>query len=139
MRANFDLADVPVVDASDLVFVIELLRERGQGLALLRGLREDEIREIEDAIWAAFDDKTAGTSRLALALRFRALLQVFTSRRLKGLFLERGFKLLAAAAEHAAARPLNIRFGFNGQQMLLALDASTVRPLHPATELPLAA
>ncbi|MBS0249661.1 MAG: hypothetical protein JSR78_01180 [Proteobacteria bacterium] len=139
MRTNFDLSDVPVVDASDLAFVIELLRERGQGLALLRGLREDEIREIEDAIWAAFDDESMGTPRLAVALRFRALLQAFSGRRLKALFLERGFRLLAFAAQDAAARPLNVRFGFNAQRMLLALDASTARPLHRADDLPLAA
>lgn len=139
MRANFDLSDVPVVDASDLAFVIELLRERGQGLALLRGLREDEIREIEDAIWTAFDDASKGTARLAVALRFRALLTAFAGRRLKALFLERGFRLLALAAQDAAARPLNVRFGFNAQQMLLALDASTARPLHRTDALPLAA
>lgn len=139
MRAHFDLSDVPVVDASDLAFVIELLRERGQGLALLKGLCENEIREIEDAIWAAFDDETMETARLAVALRFRALLHVFTSRRLKALFLERGFRLLALAAQEAAGRPLNVRFGFNAQQMLLALDASTAWPQRRTDDLPLAA
>lgn len=139
MRAHFDLSDVPVVEASDLAFVIDLLRERGQGLALLRGLREDEIREIEDEIWMAFDDARKGTARLAVALRFRALLTAFSGRRLKALFLERGFRLLALAAQDAAARPLNVRFGFNTQQMLIALDASAARLRESAHTLPLAA
>lgn len=123
MQNNFNLTDVPTVDASDLGFIIGLLIERGQGLALLRGLHETEIREIEETIWMEFPG--ASDARLAVALRFRALLDVFASRRLKALFLDRGFRLLAAVAREAAVRPLNVRFGFNAQRMLLSLDAIT--------------
>lgn len=139
MQSNFNLSDVPTVDPSDLRFVIELLIERGQGLALLRGLDEAEIREIEETIWQKNPD--ANHVRLATALRFRALLDVFASRRLKALFLDRGFRLLAAIAREAAARPLNVSFGFNAQRMLLSLDAITARPENSVDDLrlPLAA
>jgi hypothetical protein len=122
----FDLADVPSVRASELRLPMQLLIERGQGLALIKGLSEREIRELEDEIWARFDDDSE--ARLALALRFRALLDVFTYRRLKRLLLERGFKLITAAIEEAARQPLNVRFGFNAQKLLMALDAATARP-----------
>jgi len=125
MRNDFNLADVPVVEASDLGFVIKLMVDGGQGLALLRGMHESEIRDIEDRIWAEFQGSS--DTRLAVALRFRALLQVFGSRRLKALFLERGFRILVAAAREAAARPLNVRFGFSSQRMLTALDLATAR------------
>lgn len=128
MRANIDLADVPVVNASELNVIMEMLIERGQGLALLRGLREDEIRVLENDLWAEFEVPDA--SRLATALRFRALLDVFASRRLKALFLDRGFRIWAVAVREAARRPLNIRFGFNAQQLLMALDASTAPVAH---------
>ncbi|WP_045835583.1 hypothetical protein [Hyphomicrobium sp. 99] len=123
MRACINLADVPVVDASEFHIVMEMLIENGQGLALLRGLKEEEIRVLENRLWIEFEG--SDTARLAIALRFRALLDVFASRRLKALFLDRGFRLLRSAVREAAQRPLNIRFGFNAQQLLLALDAAT--------------
>lgn len=123
MRANINLADVPAVEARELHFVMDMLIRSGQGLALLRGLKEEEIRSLEARFWADF--KGSEIACLAVALRFRALLNVFADRRLKALFLDRGFRLLALAAYEAAQRPLNIRFGFNAQQLLLALVAAT--------------
>lgn len=140
MTATFDPSNVPAVDTSDFEFVMQHLIARGQGLALLKGLSEDEIRALEDQIWAEFDGSSH--ARLAIALRFRALLQVFASRRLKSLFLERGYRLLAAVTREAAARPLNTRFGFNAQRLLLALDGATSTAPVPAREpalMPLAA
>ena len=140
MATNFNLADVPVVEASKLDDVVQMLVEDGQGLVLLRGLKEEEIRRIEAGLWADFQGHDE--ARLAVALRFRALLDVFASRRLKALFLDRGFRLLAAAAREASRRPLNIRFGFNAQQLLLGLDASTAGSLNEIREdaaLPIAA
>ncbi|MFT3731563.1 MAG: hypothetical protein QM780_09130 [Hyphomicrobium sp.] len=140
MEGNFDRADVPTVAASDLGFVLQLLIDQGQGLALLRGMNENEIREIENRIWAEFQGSRE--TRLAVALRFRALLDVFTCRRLKALFLDRGFRTLAAAASVAATRPLNVRFGFNPQRLLMALETMTAPALTSTWEeaaLPLAA
>jgi hypothetical protein len=127
-----NLADVPKVDASELDMPMRMLIEKGQGLALLKGLSEREIRELEDDIWADFEG--SDEARVAVALRFRALLDVFAARRLKGLLVDRGFKLIAAAIKEASELPLNMRFGFNAQKLLMALDAATARPLAQVAE-----
>jgi len=127
-----NLADVPKVDASELDMPMRMLIEKGQGLALLKGLSEREIRELEDDIWADFEG--SDEARVAVALRFRALLDVFAARRLKGLLVDRGFKLIVAAIKEASELPLNMRFGFNAQKLLMALDAATARPLAQAAE-----
>jgi hypothetical protein len=126
MTVILNLADVPRVDAAQLDMPMRLLVGKGQGLALLKGLSEREIRELENEIWSGF--KGSDEARLAVALRFRALLDVFTSRRLKGLLVERGFKLIAAAIREASRLPLNTRFGFNAQKLFVALDAETAQP-----------
>jgi hypothetical protein len=140
MHSNFNLADVPVVNASDLGFAIQLLVGSGRGLAFLRGMHENEIREIEDRIWSEYQGSSE--ARLAVALRFRALLDVFASRRLKELFLDRGLRLLSAAAQEAATTPLNVRFGFKSQRLLLALDAASLpvpRAVEAEVPMPMAA
>jgi hypothetical protein len=133
MPSNLNLADVPQIAASDLDRAMQLLIARGQGLALLKGLTEQEIRKLEDDIWLEFDGDAE--VRLAVALRFRALLAVFTARRLKDLLLERGFKVIAAAIVEAARQRLNTRFGFNAQRLLLAVDAATSPARVTATEI----
>ena len=126
MTAKFNLADVPTVDAAELGIPMRLLIEKGQGLALLKGLSEREIRDVEDDIWTGFEGSEE--ARLAVAVRFRALLGVFASRRLKALLLDRGFRLVAAAIREASRQPLNTRFGFNPQKLLMALETATARP-----------
>ena len=134
MTVILNLADVPRVDAAELDMPMRLLIGKGQGLALLKGLTEREIRDLENEIWSGFEG--SDEARLAVALRFRALLDVFASRRLKGLLLERGFRLIAAAIREASRQPLNTRFGFNAQKLLTALDAATASPVR-AEPLPL--
>lgn len=123
MTIALDIADVPVVSGDDLYQPMRWLIEQGHGLALLKGLGESDIRRLEDALWSRF----SGTpeARLAVALRFRALLDVFAARRLKELLLQRGFKVVRAAVEAAAEHRLNARFGFSTQRFVLALDAAT--------------
>lgn len=137
MTASLNLSDVPQVEASELDMPMRLLIETGQGLAFIKGLTEKEIREVEQQVWAAFE----GTSeaRLAVALRFRALIDVFGARRLKELFLNRGFKLIAAAIAEASTQRLNVRFGFNSQKLLLALEAATTPVFAEPIEFKLAA
>ncbi len=127
MTVLLNLADVPKVDASELDMPMRMLIDKGQGLALLKGLSEREIRELEDDIWADFEG--SDEARLAVALRFRALLDVYAARRLKGLILDHGFKLIAAAIKEASQQPLNTRFGFNAQKLLMALEAATAHPV----------
>jgi len=137
MTVILNLADVPRVDAAELDIPMRLLIGKGQGLALLKGLTEREIRDLENEIWTGFEG--SDEARLAVALRFRALLDVFASRRLKGLLLERGFRLIAAAIREASRQPLNTRFGFNAQRLLTALDAATAWPAAEPLPLKIAA
>ena len=129
MTAPLNLSDVPQVDATDLDLPMRLLISQGQGLALLKGLTEKEIRDVEEQVWASLE--VGSEARLAVALRFRALLAVFSSRRLKDLLLNRGYKLVAAAIEEASTQRLNVRFGFSAQKILLALEAATAPALLP--------
>lgn len=123
MTAKLDLADIPQIAMSDLHRPMQMLIAKGQGLALLKGLSEREIRDLEDDIWTDFEGSPE--IRLAIALRFRALLDVFAARRLKDMLLERGFKVIAAAIAEASQQRLNMRFGFNAQRLLLAIDRAT--------------
>jgi hypothetical protein len=123
MIAKLDPTDVPQVTASDLNRPMQMLIANGQGLALLKGLSEHELRELEDSLWSDF--KSDADTRVAVALRFRALVDVFAARRLKNMLLERGFKVIAAAISAASEQRLNTRFGFNAQRLLRAIDAAT--------------
>lgn len=117
---TIDPNDVSPVSAEDLYLPMRIAIANGRGLALLNGLPEDQIRALESEIWAAFPQDTA--TRLAVALRFRALLGVCASRRLKDLFLAQGFKFVARAVREAATQRLNARYGFSAQKFVLALD-----------------
>ena len=117
-----DATDVQPVDASDLMLPMQHLIAEGRGLALLYGLAEDDFRRVETMLWRHYADQPH--LRLAVALRFRALIDVFGARRLKELFLKRGFKLIAAAIDVAATQRLNAHFGFKTQCFVLALDTA---------------
>ncbi|MBA2127308.1 hypothetical protein DLM45_13895 [Hyphomicrobium methylovorum] len=123
MPSQFNLDDVPSVNAADFKVPMDLLIQRGHGLALITGLTESEIRALESEIWNAFADQPE--VRLPIALRFRALLHVFAARRLRNLLLERGFKVLTAALIAASEQRLNTRFGFSAHRLFLAIDAAT--------------
>lgn len=117
---SIDRCDVPTVGLHDLYVPFRFLIAEGRGLALFNGLCEDEIRDVEAFLWQHFADRPQ--TRLAVALRFRALLGVFRARRLQQAFLEQGFKLIALAASEGAGQRLNIRFGFKAQAFVMALD-----------------
>jgi hypothetical protein len=127
MNAAIDTADVPPVSLHDLYMPMKRLIASERGLALLNGLDESSIRGLEDEIWAHFADRPH--VRVAVALRFRALLDVFGGRRLKSLFLQQGFKLIAKAIHEASTQRLNSRFGFKSQAFISALAQSTARRL----------
>ena len=126
MRCSIDLSDVPPVAVADLSVPMRIAIERGHGLALYKGLTEAQLRAIETDLWAHFSDKPE--TRLAVALRFRALLEVFATRRLKQIFLTTGFKLIARALAEAATQRMNATIGFSAQKFVLALD----RPRSPS-------
>jgi hypothetical protein len=130
MTAKFDSADVPTVAASDLYRPMEILIASGQALALLKGLSKHELRDLEHAFWHQFEDDPH--TRLAVALRFRALADAFAARRLKNMLIERGFKVIAAAIVAASEQRLNAHFGFNAQRLLIAIEAATRPVQRPA-------
>lgn len=125
MAHPIDPSDVTRVSLHDLYMPMKRLIETGRGLALLNGLTEEDIRELESEIWVLFADRPH--LRVAVALRFRALLDVFAGRRLKDLFLHQGFKLIAKAVHEAANQRLNARFGFRPQAFVTALSTANVR------------
>lgn len=127
MIVRVDPADVPQVSASDLYLPMQMLIANGQGLALLKGLSERDLRELETAIWSELGCDPA--VRVAVALRLRALVKVFGARRLKDMLLARGFKVISAAIAAASKQRLNARFGFNAQHLLLAIETATA-PKH---------
>lgn len=116
---TIDSRDVPSVALHDLYAPMRRLIAEGRGLALLNGMSETEIRAVESQIWADFADQPE--TRLAIALRFRALLDVFATRRLRQEFLNQGFKLIARAVAEASTQRLNTRFGFTAQKFVTAL------------------
>ena len=122
MRCSIDLADVPPVTPADLTLPMRIAIEHGHGLALYKGLAENQIRAIETDLWAQLSH--APEIRLAVAVRFRALLDVFATRRLKQLFLKTGFKLIARALAEAATQRINADVGFSAHKFVLALDRS---------------
>lgn len=125
MQPAVDTTDVEPVRLHDLYLPVKFLISRERGLALLEGLNEADIRIVESEIWRHFSDRPH--MRVAVALRFRALLAVFSGRRLKALFLEQGFRLIAKAVHEAASQRLNTRFGFKEQAFILALSSTANR------------
>jgi hypothetical protein len=119
MRPPVDCSDVPAVKTEALLIPMRRAIAEGRGLALLTGLKESTIRDLEHELWQHFANEPE--TRLAVALRFRALLDVFGQRRLKDLFLAQGFKLIARAIREAAQQRLNTRYGFCAQKFVIAL------------------
>lgn len=124
-----DTADVPTVTAHEMSAAIDHLVDAGQGLAFLKGLDEESLADLENALWRLWPD--APERRLAVMLRFRAALAVFGARRLRNLLLTRGYRVVRASAEIAASARLNVRFGFRVQSFFAALDDAT-RPIEIA-------
>ena len=118
---SIDPVDVPPVSLEQILVPLREAIANGQGLALLNGLSEEAIRDLEGTVWSEI---SCPKTRVAVALRFRALLDVFRARRLKHLFLMNGFKLIARAAREASSQRLNASYGFNAQKFVFALAAA---------------
>ncbi len=111
MCSKVDMSDVPLVASHELLVPMQHLIDTERGLGMLHGLSDAELRAVDQAVW----DALAGDAirRVAVLLRFRALIQVFKARRLAELFLHRGFLLIAPAVHVAARMRLNTEWGFN--------------------------
>jgi hypothetical protein len=121
MTVILDFTDLPRVTAGELELPMRHLISSGRGLALIRGLSEAELEEIDHMMW---DESEGGdpVQRLATVLRFRALAQVFASERLQNLFLQHGLPLLPSILETAARMRLNVQWGFSAHKFARALQ-----------------
>jgi L-alanine-DL-glutamate epimerase-like enolase superfamily enzyme len=106
-----NLSDVTPVDPRTLALAMQYMVGTGRGLAMLRGICEAELREVDRALWDALGDNPA--ERVAALVRFRCLIKVFSSRRLRQLLMRTGFNLIAPAVQVAARMRLNADLGFN--------------------------
>ena len=108
---TLNLSDVALVQPQNLALAMQYMVDTGRGLAMLRGISEAELREVDGALWDALGDNPA--ERVAALVRFRCLIKVFSSRRLRELLMRTGYNLIAPAVQVAAGMRLNADLGFN--------------------------
>lgn len=119
MRPAFDFTDLPRTAPETLALAMRLLIEDGRALILLRGASQDDRKRLEQRFWGRYDGETS--EGVAALIRLWSLVEVFQSRRIRALFLDRGYALIADAVRIASEQRLNITWGFNPQRMLIAL------------------
>lgn len=119
MAYVLDTSDVPLVPTADLALAMRFMIDSGRGLVMMRGLSNDDMQELEEALW----DRIAGDTahRRAVLLRFQYLVDVFAARRLRDQLMQRGFRLIAPAIEIAAGMRLNAKWGFSPNKFNAAL------------------
>ena len=106
-----NLTDVASVDPQNLAVAMQHMIAIGRGLAMLRGIGKDELREVDAVVAAKLGHDPA--ERLAVLVRFRCLIEAFRARRLADLLLNNGYNLIAPAVHVAARQRLNADRGFN--------------------------
>lgn len=115
-----NLSDVPLVDPQAMALPMQYMIDTGRGLAMLRGVSKEELREVDHALWGALGSDPV--QRLAVLMRFRCMIRVFRSRRLADMLLDNGFNLIAPAVHVAARMRLNADLGFNALKFERALQ-----------------
>jgi hypothetical protein len=106
-----DLSDVTLVNPKTLALAMQFMVKTGRGLAMLRGISEAELREVDRALGNTLGVDSA--ERLAALVRFRCLVKVFGARPLRELLMRTGYNLIAPAMQVAARMRLNADLGFN--------------------------
>ncbi len=134
MANILDTSDVPLVPATDLALAMRFLFDNGRGLVLMRGLSNDVMQELEDALWDSIEGDIA--HRRAVLLRFQYLVGVFASRRLRDQLMQRGFRLIAPALQVAAGMRLNAKWGFSPHKFNAALRSLVVEIDQPGEPAP---
>lgn len=126
MPSTLNPTDVALVNPQNLALAMQHMVDTGRGLALLRGITKDELREIDALLSDRLGHDPA--QRLAVLMRLRCLVEVFRARRLADLLIGTGYNLIAPAVRVAASMRLNADRGFNPvkfERALLALTADT--------------
>ena len=91
MAITWDPSDVPAVAAEDLAAPMRRLIAEGRGLVLLRGLSPEDKALAEESLRQRLGKDPS--RELAALMRFRALVEVFSCRRLRELMMERGHEV----------------------------------------------
>jgi hypothetical protein len=122
MAMTWDLTDVPAVAPTDLAVAMRALIDNERGLVLLGGLADEDL----DTVQAELKRRFHGDPQRALAVfvRFRHMVEVFSARRLKDMMMERGYGLMAPAIAIASSLRLNANRGFNPQKFVLSLQGA---------------
>lgn len=120
MAMTWNLTDVPAVAPTDLAAAMRTLVEAERGLVLLRGLADEDLSTVQAELQRRFhgDPQRA----LAVFVRFRSMVDVFSARRLKDMMMDRGYAMIAPAIAIAATLRLNASRGFNPQQYVVSLQ-----------------
>ena len=117
---TWDLSDVPAVAAADLAAAMRVLIDNERGLVLLRGLSDGDLSLVQSELQRQF--RSEPQRALAVFVRLRTMVEVFSARRLQEMMLDRGYALLAPAIAIAASLRLNAHRGFNPQRFMLSLQ-----------------
>jgi hypothetical protein len=120
VSTTWDLSDVPPVAPTDLAAAMRVLIDNERGLVLLRGLSDGDLSLVQSELQRQFQSEPQRA--LAVFVRLRTMVEVFSARRLKDMMLDRGYALLAPAIAIAASLRLNANRGFNPQRFMLSLQ-----------------
>lgn len=123
--ASLDPADVPEADPEDLARLMQILIRRGDGLMLLRGADDEVLRAVEAEFCAARTVRS--NEMIAAIIRFRAVVDAFSARRLQALLMREGLTLLETVFHIAARVRLNAARGFSPQGLLWGIAAELQR------------
>jgi hypothetical protein len=117
---TWHLSDVPAVAPADLAAAMRVLIDNERGLVLLRGLSDADLSLVRSELQRLFQSEPQRA--LAVFVRLRTMVEVFSARRLQEMMLDRGYALLAPAIAIAASLRLNANRGFNPQRFMLSLQ-----------------
>jgi hypothetical protein len=117
---TWDLTDVPAVAPTDLAAAMRVLIDNERGIVLLRGLSDGDLTLVRCELQRLFQSEPQRA--LAVFVRLRTMVEVFSARRLQEMMLDRGYALLAPAIAIAASLRLNANRGFNPQRFMLSLQ-----------------
>jgi hypothetical protein len=122
MTVTVDPTDVPAIETRDLALALRLMLAGGRLLAAAQTFSEEEIRRVEQVFWQRVEK--GARAKVAVLLRLRSLISVFTNRRVQGLLALHGATAVPHALAIAANMRLNTHWGFNPQKFCRELHGA---------------